>query len=90
MGQALIRELDNSQIQVVAGIDKQLDIYADFPIYSVAPSEMEVDVIVVTATFFYREIKQDLKEIVGSTPIVSLEDIIIECEDKLLKHERGL
>lgn len=78
LGERLIDELKDSDITVSYAIDKNADqIYADVDI--VAPDdELEpVDVIVVTAIYYFDEIADMLNEKVDY-PVVSLEDIVYE------------
>ena len=77
-GQTLLTELENTDIHVLYGIDKNADgIYADINILSPDDVLPPVDAIVVTAVFFFSSIEEMLSEKVDC-PIVSLEDIIYE------------
>jgi hypothetical protein len=76
IGQTLINELENSDICIKYGIDKDAEVYWDkFPI--VKPDEVtdNVDVIVVTAISFLDEVKNTLQGKV-KCPIISLEEIV--------------
>lgn len=78
LGERLYDELEGSGITVRYIIDKNADsIYADVDV--VAPDEKldPVDVIVVTALYYFDEIEEMLSERVDC-PIISLEDILYE------------
>ncbi|WP_167956021.1 hypothetical protein [Anaerosporobacter faecicola] len=76
LGNRLINELENTEINISYGIDKE-DIFDSnaIKIYSIDNELPEVDVIVVTATFAFNEIYNDLVSKVNC-PIISLDDII--------------
>lgn len=77
-GDRLYDELKDSDIEVKYAIDRNADrIYADVDIITPDDNLEPVDVIVVTATYFFDEIEGQLSEIVDY-PIVSLEDILYE------------
>ena len=78
LGERLYDELKNSDIEVKYIIDKNADaLYTDVDIVT-PDEELEcVDVIVVTATFYYDEIEEMLYH-KTDCPIVSLEDVISE------------
>lgn len=79
MGNRLYDELKNSNITLAYAIDKDADsIYADLKVVSKEDELQEVDVIVVTATFAFDEIKEELEK-KTNIPIISLEDIVYEC-----------
>lgn len=77
-GETLAAELENSNVKVKYGIDKNADkLYADFDIvYPDAPLD-EVDAIVVTPITFFNEIEQILSDKIDC-PIVSLEDVFYQ------------
>lgn len=80
LGERLYDELKDSSITVKYIIDKKADtIYADVDVDVVTlDDDLEpVDVIVVTASYFFDEIDRDLGTKVDY-PVVSLEDIIYE------------
>lgn len=78
MGNRLFDELQNSDIKVACGIDRESEcVYAEIDIYSPDQTLPEVDVIVVTSTFAFDEIQTALSSKV-SCPVVSLEDIVYE------------
>lgn len=76
VGERVVTELQNSKIHLECIIDKNIE-YADIPVPLVKPTDWipEVDAIIVTATFFYDDIKSTLSERVG-VPVISLEEII--------------
>lgn len=78
MGNRLYEELMNTEICVKYAIDKNaLSIYSELQMYEAAEDVPPVDVIVVTATFAYDEIVEELQNKV-TCPIVSLEDVVYE------------
>lgn len=75
-GETLIRELKNTDIHVVYGIDKNAaSIYAEIDVISMNEEFENVDAVVVTAITFFDEIREELASKV-ECPIVSLEDIL--------------
>lgn len=80
VGERLLDELQNCGLDVKYGIDRNVDsIYSDIDVYSPEDLLPEADVVVVTAVYFYDEIRNALIDKV-SCPIVSLEDILYEME----------
>ena len=78
LGERLIDELKDSDITVDYAIDKSADeIYADVDIVTPDDELEPVDVIVVTAIYYFDEIADMLSEKVDY-PVVSLEDIVYE------------
>lgn len=78
LGNRLLDELKDSEIEVKYGIDKQADYtYADIDMVSLDDDLEEVDAIVVTAIFAFEEISDELGGIT-SYPVLSLEDVIYE------------
>ena len=78
LGERLIDELKDSDITVGYAIDKSADeIYADVDIVTPDDELEPVDVIVVTAIYYFDEIADMLSEKVDY-PVVSLEDIVYE------------
>ncbi len=78
LGEHLYEELKGSDVEVRYVIDKNADtIYADVDV--VTPDEVlePVDVIVVTAIYYFDEIEDMLSEKVDY-PVISLEDILYE------------
>lgn len=78
LGERLFDELEGSGIEVCYVIDKNADtIYADVDIVKPEEELRSVDVIVVTALYYFDEISELLDEKVDC-PVVSLEDILYE------------
>lgn len=78
LGESLLSELKDSDIKVVCAIDKHAELrYSEIPLYTPEESIPEVDVVIVTAFFYFDEIESILLDKV-SCPIVSIEDIIYE------------
>ena len=78
LGERLVDELRDSDIKVCYAIDKNADqIYSDVDIVTPDDNLEPVDVIVVTAIFYFDEIYDMLSEKVDY-PIVSLEDLLYE------------
>ena len=78
LGERLFDELEGSVIEVRYIIDKNADaIYADVDVITPEDDLEPVDVIVVTALYYFDEIEEMLSDKVDY-PIVSLEDILYE------------
>lgn len=78
LGERLVDELEDSDIEVCYAIDKNADrIYSAVDIVTPEDDLEPVDVIVVTAIYYYDEIADVLSKKVDY-PIVSLEDILYE------------
>lgn len=78
LGERLYDELQGSDITVKYVIDKNADeIYADVDVITPDEELEPVDVIVVTALYFFDEIEEMLSDKVDY-PIISLEDILYE------------
>lgn len=78
LGERLYDELQGSDIMVEYIIDKNADaIYADVDVITPEEELKAVDVIVVTAIYYFDEIEEMLSDKVDY-PIVSLEDILFE------------
>lgn len=78
LGERLYDELKDSDITVKYIIDKNADdIYTDVDIVTPDEELEPVDVIVVTATFYYNEIEEMLFDKVDY-PVISLEDVLYE------------
>lgn len=76
LGERLYDELCDSGIEVKYGIDQNADkIYAAVEVYTLEDELETVDVIVVTASYYYEQIEQKIKEKTGMK-VVNLEDII--------------
>lgn len=78
IGQRLYEELRDTGIEVKYGIDKKCDkIYADIDLVTPEDDLEEVDVIIVTAFYFFNEIEDLLMEKTDSR-IISFEDLVYE------------
>lgn len=80
LGMYLLEELKGTSVDVVYGIDKRAKrLKAELPVLT--PEEMlpEVDVIIVTAVYFFSEIDMLLRGRV-SCPVISLEDVLYTIE----------
>lgn len=77
-GEHLYEELKDTGITVKYIIDKNADsIYADVDVFTPDDALEPVDVIVVTAIYYFDEIEEMLSQKVDY-PVVSLEDILYE------------
>lgn len=77
-GERLYDELSQSNIVVKYIIDKNAEtIYADVDIVTPEVPLEKVDVVVVTATYYFDEIEEMLCEKVDC-PVISLEDVLYE------------
>lgn len=78
LGERLVKELQDSDVKVQYGIDKNAEnIYSSVEVMNLSGDLPKVDVIVVTAVFFFDEIEEELAGMVDC-PIISLEDIVYE------------
>lgn len=78
MGNRLYDELKNTSIEVKCGIDKNaLSTYSELEVIDLDDEIPEVDAVVITATFAFDEIEEELSEKI-SCPIVSLDDAVYE------------
>jgi len=76
VGETLVHELENTDITISYGIDKNIEsVYSDIKVFSMEDELPEVDAVIVTAITFFDEIKEQLKEKIDC-PVVSIEDII--------------
>lgn len=77
-GETLVSELNGCQIEIKYGIDKNPTcIYSDIDIVTLDDHLEEVDAVVVTPVFFFKEIEEQLAQVLDC-PIISLEDILYE------------
>lgn len=80
VGERLLDELADSEIEVRYAIDQNAGtIYSDIEVYSPDDELPEVDVVVVSAVYYYDDIYNKLIDKVVC-PIVSLEDVLYELE----------
>lgn len=78
MGDVLVDELKDTNIQVAYGIDKNASsIYSEIDVLTMGDELAEVDVVVVTAITFFDEIEQTLSKKMDC-PIISLEEVLSE------------
>lgn len=78
VGETLLRELENSGIEVAFAIDKNAErIFTDVDVILPDDVQEEVDAIVVTPISYFDSIEEMLQEKVDC-PILSMEDIIKE------------
>lgn len=76
LGQFLFQELQESDIEVAYAIDRRADkLTADITILNMEDELPAVDMIVVTAAYFYSQIAEDLKD-KADCPILSIEDVL--------------
>ena len=76
VGERLYEELKDTKTEVKYAIDQNAEsIYADIDVYSPDDDLPEVDVIVVTATYYYNSILNKIKDKIAC-PIISLDDVI--------------
>lgn len=81
VGKLLYEELYDSNIEISYAVDKKnVSEMAPLPIFSLEKELPEVDLIVITATFAFEEIKEELQNYVKA-PIVSVDDIVYEEEE---------
>lgn len=77
LGQRLYDELKNTEIEVKYIIDKNINkLQAEIDVYSPDEELPKVDAIVITATYYFDEIEDDLYD-VTECPIISLEDVLV-------------
>lgn len=76
VGQTLISELEKEDIDIKYGIDQNPEFFCqDFEVISPNDELPSVDMIIITAVFYFDEIKSKLQKRVN-TQIVSLEEIV--------------
>lgn len=76
VGERLMKELQRAGVQVQYVIDKRAEkLQSSVRIYTLEERLPEVDVIIVTPTFFYREIKKEL-ESKTRCDIIPLDDLL--------------
>lgn len=78
VGERLLEELKGCDIKIGYAIDKNAaSIYSDIDVYEPNDNFPKVDVIIVTAVYFFDEIYNDLVNKVNC-PVVSFEDVLYE------------
>ena len=78
VGETLVEELRNTEINIKYGIDKNADtIFSDIELTTIEESLEMVDVVVVTAITYFDEVAEKLSKKLDC-PIISLEDILYE------------
>lgn len=78
LGKRLYDELKDSEIEVRYAIDKNADnLYLELDVISPDENMPEVDLIIVTAVYFFDEIEGMLTNLT-ECPVVSFEDILYE------------
>lgn len=78
VGQALLKELEMSAVEVAYAIDQNADwLFADCRLVKISDRLEEVDAIVITPVYYYETIKNDLRQKI-SCPILSIRDVINE------------
>ena len=75
LGERLYVELVNAGVEVVCVIDSNKNILGNFPLLSPNDEIPPVDLVIVTASFYFSEIESALNKKV-SCPIVSLEGLL--------------
>ena len=76
LGERLVDELKDTEIEVKYVIDRDKDsVVTDLPKYTPDEALPEVDVMVVTAVYYYSDIAEEMEEKVPFH-IVSLEDVV--------------
>ena len=78
IGERLVDELNNTKIEIVAGVDRNAKgIFANMPMLLPDEDMPEADCMIVTPVFFFDEIKEKM-ESRFSNPIISFEDIFYD------------
>ena len=79
-GKHLVRELENSMVNIQLCFDKRTDfLYMENPSKYIQNHYADLDAVIVTPFLEYKEIRLFLKNYF-SVPIMSLEELISECE----------
>lgn len=77
-GETLCRELKDSDVKVVYGIDRSADkIRTDIELKTPEEELPEVDAVVVSVVYYFDEIEKELKQKMNC-PVLSLGDIVYE------------
>ncbi len=78
LGNRLYEELKNSEVEVKYAVDKKAEsTYSELNVVGLDDELEQVDAIVVTATYAYDEICEELEGIM-ECPIISLESVIFD------------
>lgn len=78
IGERLVDELNNTEIEIVAGVDRNAKgIFANMPMLLPDEDMPEADCMIVTPVFFFDEIKEKMVSRF-SNPIISFEDIFYD------------
>lgn len=78
IGERLVDELNNTEIEIVAGVDRNAKgIFANMPMLLPDEDMPEADCMIVTPVFFFDEIKEKMAQRF-SNPIISFEDIFYD------------
>lgn len=78
VGETLVNELKNTNIEVVVGIDKNANnMSSDVKLVTVDEFKEEIDAVIVTPITFFDIIAENLENKV-KCPIISIEDVIYE------------
>lgn len=78
LGNRLYEEIKNTNIKVKYAIDKNADsVYSNLDVVNMEEDFEMVDVVVITATFDYDVIKDEISTKIDC-PIISLEDVVYE------------
>lgn len=76
VGQALLKELEDSLVEVAYAIDQNADwLFADCKIVNPGDTLETVDAVVVTPVYYFDSIKRELSERV-KCPILSIKDVV--------------
>ncbi len=80
LGQFLVSELSLSSVYVKYGIDRRAEeLNAEVPILTMEDELPMVDVVVVSAVFYFDEIASELQNKI-ECPVISLEDVLYSME----------
>ncbi|MEZ3435944.1 MAG: hypothetical protein K1W34_15255 [Lachnospiraceae bacterium] len=78
MANHVIKELENSNIQIAYSIDRNPSISADIPILSIDEKIFPaVDAIIVTPIYDFPDIERKLSQIID-IPIIPLDEVVME------------
>lgn len=77
VGELLYAELSDSNVTVCYGIDRAFSSYEKFRIYRPNDVLPKVDMVIVTAVTYYKEVKQQLEKQMDC-PVISLQELILE------------